>query len=449
MGSPSFDLDQAHRPLPEEVDVVVIGGGIVGAASALFLAERGLSVALCEKGHIAGEQSSRNWGWVRQMGRDPAELPLSILSLSLWSGLNERVGVETGFRRTGIVYLCAKQRELAEQEAWLEHARAYQLRSRLLAGHELAALVPGAAGDFVGGLYTASDGRAEPGLATSAIAAAASRGGARILENCAVRTIDRQAGRVSAAITERGPIRCRAVVLAGGAWSRLFAGNLGIDFPQLKVLGSAGRVEGVVGAPDLPVGGGDFAFRRRLDGGYTIARRNANVAPVVPDSFRLFREFAPALVKQWRELSLSLDRRFLEEWRTPRSWEADEVSPFEHARILDPQANEGHIRQGLANLARAFPAFATARLTQSWGGLIDVTPDAVPVIGPVEAVPGLFIASGFSGHGFGIGPGAGLLVADLVTGDSPCVDPRPFRLERLRPTSARPASPAAVAASAR
>ena len=80
---------------------------------------------------------------------------------------------------------------------------------------------------------------------------------------------------------------------------------------------------------------------------------------------------------------------------------------------------------------RAFPAFAPARIAQSWGGLIDATPDSVPVIGPVPAVPGFFLMSGFSGHGFGIGPGAGRLMAELVTGAAPVVDPAPFRFERF------------------
>src|SRR5690349_21109240 len=110
------DLVQAERALPKHADVVIVGGGIVGTSTALFLAERGVSVALCEKGLIGAEQSARNWGWVRQMGRDPAEVPLAVESLALWRGLNERVGAETGFRQTGITYLCETQKESAAYE---------------------------------------------------------------------------------------------------------------------------------------------------------------------------------------------------------------------------------------------------------------------------------------------------------------------------------------------
>jgi glycine/D-amino acid oxidase-like deaminating enzyme len=421
----------SKQTIPAKVDVVVIGAGIIGASTALFLAERGIRVALCEKGLVGAEQSSRNWGWVRQMGRDPAELPLAVESLALWRGLNQRVGAETGFRQTGITYLCATEGEAAGYEAWLRNAHAHKVESRLLRGTALTGLLPGMTDRFVAGLHTATDGRAEPSYAVTAIANAAIRAGADLIQNCAVRGLECSAGRVSSVVTEHGPIRCGSTVLAGGAWSRLFAGNAGIDFPQLKILGSVARIGPVDGVPEMPVGGSNFAFRRRLDGGYSIAMRNANVAPVVPDSFRLFVDFAPTLVKQWRELKLRIGRHFIEEWKTPRRWRLDEVSPFERVRVLDPAPVERFNRAGLKHLAAAFPAFRNARVLQQWAGLIDVTPDAVPVIGPVETMPGFFLASGFSGHGFGIGPGAGRLMADLVTGATPVVDPHPFRLGRF------------------
>lgn len=425
------DLVQAERALPKHADAVIVGGGIVGTSTALFLAERGVSVALCEKGLIGAEQSARNWGWVRQMGRDPAEVPLAVESLALWRGLNERVGAETGFRQTGITYLCDTQKESADYEEWLQHARAHDVDSKLLSSAALSELLPGIAGRFVSGLHTATDGRAEPTKAVAAIANAAIRAGAKIIDNCAVRGIERSAGRVSGVVTEHGSIKCGSVVLAGGAWSRLFAGNAGVDFPQLKILGSVARIGPVDGVPDMPVGGGNFAFRRRLDGGYSVAMRNANVAPIVPDSFRLFTDFVPSLAKQWHELKLRIGGRFVEEWRTRRRWALDEISPFELVRVLDPVPVERYNRTGLRNLSKAFPAFQHAKILQHWAGLIDVTPDAVPVIGPVDAIPGFFLASGFSGHGFGIGPGAGQLMADLVMGTPSRVDPTPFRLDRF------------------
>jgi len=431
------DLVAADSPLPDEADVVVIGGGIVGVSTAYWLARRGVRVALCEKGLIGAEQSSRNWGWVRQMGRDVAELPLAMLSLRLWRGLNAELGEETGFRQTGISYLCRNEREMQQYRDWLDVARTHQIDTRMLDGAGAAALLPGMDARFLGGMHTASDGRAEPMMATSALARGAQKLGATLIQNCAVRGIETSAGAVSSVVSERGVIRTRQVVLAGGVWSRLFCGNLGIDLPLLKVLGSVARVStaGPLPAgslPEMPVGTSDFAFRRRLDGGYTVSLRNSSLAPIVPDSFRLFCDFSPQLLRSWRELKLRFGHHFFTEARLARSWPLDGQTVFERIRILDPEPMQRWVARGIARAASAFPALRGAKITQSWGGLIDTTPDAVPVIGPLNKLPGLFLATGFSGHGFGIGPGAGLLAAEMLTGAVPSVDPAPFRPGRFR-----------------
>src|SRR5690606_27170917 len=103
-------------------DVVVVGGGIIGVSTAFFLAERGVRTLLCEKGVVGGEQSSRNWGWCRTMGRDPRELPLAMESLRLWREINARIGEETGFRQIGTLYICPDEASFAKREAWLPHA---------------------------------------------------------------------------------------------------------------------------------------------------------------------------------------------------------------------------------------------------------------------------------------------------------------------------------------
>src|SRR6202521_4039855 len=116
--APRVDPVRSDDALPARVDVVIIGGGIIGTSTALFLAERGVSVALVEKGHIAGEQSSRNWGWCRKMARDPREIPLIIESLRLWQGMNQMVEAETGFRTCGIMYPGESGEDLARLESW-------------------------------------------------------------------------------------------------------------------------------------------------------------------------------------------------------------------------------------------------------------------------------------------------------------------------------------------
>lgn len=419
------------NPLPAKVDVLIVGAGIIGMTAALFLAQRGLSVTVCEKGRIAGEQSSRNWGWVRKMGRDPAEIPLSVASANLWAQMNELVGAETGFRETGIFYLCTTEKEIAKYEDWLQHARDHKLDSHILDPKQVSERLTDMTGKCSGALFTPSDGRAEPSLATQAIALEAQRQSVQIFENCAVRGLETKAGQICTVITERGPIDCEHVVLATGAWTRLFCGNLGIDFPQLKVFGSVMRTGPVTSAPEFAVAGSDFAFRKRLDGGYTVAQKNANVAQIVPDSFRLLRKFLPAFRSEGNEIMLRFGRTFFEEAAVPKRWSLSGPTPFEEVRVLDPKPSERILDKGIRNLSRSFPVFKDAKIVERWGCAIDVTPDAVPVISPVPTHPGLLIASGFSGHGFGIGPGAGHLIADLITDQDPIVDPTPYELSRL------------------
>lgn len=416
---------------PKKTDVVVIGGGIIGVSTALCLAERGVDVVVCEKGEVGCEQSSRNWGWCRNMGRHPQELPLGLEAMRMWQAWNGTVIPEIGFRRAGVMWMFDTEEQLEHQTAWLDHAREYQIDTRVIHQPEIERLLPGVKRTFAGALYTPSDARAEPTMAAPAIARAAQNRGAVVLGSCAVRGLETKGGAVSAAVTERGTIECGAVVLAGGIWSRLFCGSLGIDLPQLKVRASAMRTTPVEGLSDITVGASDFTFRKRLDGGYTVARRGKNVSEIVPDHFRLLFRFAPILRKQWPQMQLTIGKSFIDEARIPRRWALDEPSPFESVRIAEPVPDAPILDEGWQNLVAAFPAFAKAQIAERWAGLIDTTPDATPIMSDAEQLPGLFIATGFSGHGFGLGPAAGRLMAELVTGANPCVDPAPFRFDRF------------------
>ena len=428
---PIIDPVPTDTMLPAQADVVVIGGGIVGISAALHLARSGVSVLLCEKGTLAGEQSSRNWGWVRKTGRDLREVPLMIESMQMWRAL-EREGTETGFREAGVLYIADTDEDRNRYERWLKSVQPFQLGSRVIEGAELAAHLPGAARTFgKGALYTKTDGRAEPQKAVPAIAAAARAAGAVILEHCAVRGLDLQAGRVVGVVTEKGRVACNSAILAGGAWSRLFCGSLGVRLPQLKVRASVLRTAPVENGPETAAWLHDVAYRKRLDGGYTVANGRATVVPVTPDLFRFFRDFLPAAKHGRRGLRLRADGRFMAEARTPKRWALDRPSPFEANRVLDPDPVASVNDAAWRSLGAVFPAFRGVRITQQWAGLIDVTPDAVPVISAMEEVPGLVVATGFSGHGFGIGPGAGRLAAELATGRPTLVDAAPFRYSRF------------------
>jgi glycine/D-amino acid oxidase-like deaminating enzyme len=431
---PKVDVVAQDTELPDSVDVVVIGGGIIGVSSALYLSEKGLRVALCEKGTIAGEQSSRNWGWVRVTRRDPRELLLSMESLRLWRTLDRDLGIETGFTECGILAVSNKDEVLARHQRWLKIAKDLAgdaLDTREVSRQEIQRLMPGASASFKGGIYTASDARAEPQKAAPAIANALRKRGVKILTPCAARGVETSGGRVSAVVTEHGTIRCNAVVVAGGAWTRYFCGNLDISLPQLLTRASVLRTKPVSGGPSCSVTTGDFAYRKRLDGGYTIAPGMRTHADITPDSFRLFFKYVEALKSQLGVMKLRFGSRFFDELKRPRKWALDQSTVFEAVRTLDPDPIMNYVDNGLIQFMKTYPELGNIEVAQRWAGYMDVTPDAIPVISGVDALPGLFIGTGFSGHGFGIGPAAGKLMSDLVTNNTPLVDPHMFRFNRF------------------
>lgn len=416
--------------LPDRVDVVVIGGGIIGCATALELAEKGVSVLLCEKGHIGGEQSSRNWGWVRVALRDPREIPLMLAASRAWDDMAARCGRDLGLVRSGILFTARDEARMAQYETWARHLDNSGFAARVLPRSGLSDPLAGSDMPIAGALWTPDDARAEPQWAAPAMAEAARVRGARIMTKCAVRSLDMQAGQVAGVVTEKGRVSCDTVVLAGGAWSRLFAGNAGLNLPQLQVLNTVLRTTPSPG-PETAIWDDDFAIRRRADGGHSIASGTENIVDLVPDSFRLARAFWPAFLSERDSLQFRISRRSWDELRQRRRWSPDEVTPFEACRVLDPTPATKVVKAGFQRAQAAFPALQQARIAQVWGGMIDVTPDAIPVISRVDAVPGLLIGTGFSGHGFGIAPGAGRMLADLVTGDRPQVDAEAFRFSRF------------------
>ncbi len=418
------------RSLPQSVDVVVIGGGIVGVTAAWFLAKDGYSVALVEKGRVAAEQSSRNWGWIRKQGRDWRELPLMIESARLWEGLAAETGEAIGFGRHSTTYLAENEKELAQRVAWLEMARDYQLDTKLLSAAETDALLGRDDRRFVGALHTPSDMTAEPSLAVPAFARRAAIDGVTIIEGCAARGIETSGGRLSGVVTERGTIACGAAVMGGGAWSRTFLENLGVYIPQLAVRSQAART---TPGPEIHPGGigaTGASLRRRPDGGYTLGRTNASTFQIVPAAFRHLFTFVPTLRHRWGMTKIRVGRDFFGPLGHAR-WDNDDVTPMEKMRILDPEPDHKLLADMLVEAKRLHPQLADIEIAQSWGGMIDVTPDEVPIIDETPGIPGLWIATGLSGHGFGIGPGVGRLAAQHVMGRTPVVDPAPFRLSRF------------------
>jgi glycine/D-amino acid oxidase-like deaminating enzyme len=439
--SPQLECVESHADLPKEVDVVVVGGGIVGCAAALYLRRAGASVAVLEKGRIGGEQSSRNWGWCRQQGRDLSELPLATRSLELWQRLQNETQINFGFRQTGVLFVTKDPAELASWERWHDAARDQQVRSNLLSPAEARTMTPGTDEQWLGGLYTPSDGVAEPALAAPALAIAARELGATIHERCAVRGFETVGGRATIVVTERGIVRAGAILCAGGIWSSTFLKRHGVQLPQLHVNASVLRTEPVpTGAVPAAVATPTVCLRARLDGGLTVAYGGRGTFDLTPDAFRYMRMFWSTYKQRGKKLKVRLGKPFLNALLARRQWSLDEPTFFEEeaVRVWDPEPDREMLQSALADLQRMFPAVRNVKAKETWGGSIDSMPDGLPVISAAPHIPGLYLATGFSGHGFGVGPGAGHLAADLILGRAPLVDPKPFRYERFWEGAVRP-----------
>lgn len=420
-----------NDPLPDAVDVVIIGGGVIGVFTALNLIEAGKRVLLCEKGRIAGEQSSRNWGWIRQHGRDEDELPIAMQSVQLWKDIDQTLQGRCGVKNTSVAYIAKDSSKLAEYEKWVETARKNGLHSEMLTAAQVKNSFSGQSDHhWVGGVRTPSDCKGEPWQAVPAVADYVHHLGAWLIENCAVRCIEMQAGHVTGVVTEKGTVSCPQVLLAGGAWSRLFLGAHGVKIPQLSVQTTVAQTAPL---PDFSKGNWadeELAMRRRDDGGYTLALSDHLVFHVGRDGLTNLKLWFPEARRHWNFASLNLTKNkgskatftmgapkgFPDAWSTQRSWLPEDVTPFEHMRVLEPKAQTDEVERMRSRFSKRFPAIGQPEIAESWSGMIDAMPDVVPIVDAVPQLPGLMLATGMSGHGFGIGPGFGRVVARRMLG---------------------------------
>jgi glycine/D-amino acid oxidase-like deaminating enzyme len=251
MNAPPLMHIESSPSLPREADVVVIGGGVVGVFTSYYLARRGLKVALLEKGRVAAEQSSRNWGWCRQQNRDARELPISTKSLDLWERVAHETGEDTGFRRCGLLYLSNDDNELAGWAKWGDFARSVGVTTHMLSADQANERGMATSRKWKGGVFSPTDGTADPSKAVPVAARAIMAAGGTVHQNCAARGIELSAGRVNGVVTEAGTIRTKTAVMAGGAWASSFCHQYAIRFPQASVRQSILAVApGAAGLPD-------------------------------------------------------------------------------------------------------------------------------------------------------------------------------------------------------
>ena len=183
--------------------------------------------------------------------------------------------------------------------------------------------------------------------------------------------------------------------------------------------------------------GSGFITRKRVDGGYNVLRYGGEIHNITPASFRFLWDFRHlAFSNTGVKVRLSAESFRGIHWK--RSWRNDQKSPFEAERMWDPPIDPANLKAGVKIASEALPMFEGKKIAHQWAGVIDVTPDALPVISPIAAIPGLFLSSGYSGHGFGIGPAAGRLTADMVLGKAKRDELAPYQFERFSNGSIKP-----------
>ena len=423
---------ESSPDLPTDADVVVIGGGIIGAFTAYYLAKRGMKVALVEKGRIGAEQSSRNWGWCRQQNRDERELPMATKSLELWEQFGAQTGEQTGFTRCGLLYLSNSEKELAGWARWGEFARSVNIQTSMLSAQQAAERGKATGKQWKGGVFAPTDGIADPSRAAPAVARAIMALGSTVHQGCAVRGVETQAGRLSAVVTEKGVIRTQLAVLAAGAWASSFCRQYGIRFPQATIRQTVLSVS--CPSQEIPsaLHTADASMTRRYDGSYTLAISGRGRVDLTPQLLGFAPQFLPMFQRRWRNLALGGFEGLRSGHESWKRWRLDQPTPMERMRVLDPSVDASVVELTYKRAVELVPVLKDSSVTAGWAGYVDSTPDGVPGIGELGSLPGLVLAAGFSGHGFGIGPGAGHLIADIVSGAAPIVDPRPYHPDRFK-----------------
>lgn len=367
-------------------DVVIIGSGIIGNAAAYYLAKAGKSVIVLEKeDHIGNGGSTRNGGGVRQSGRNPAEMPLAMYGAKhLWPGLSEALGTEVEYYQEGNLRLGKTEQDLNILQGLVDRGKALGLELDLVSGDEARAINPYLSDEVLGAIWCPTDGHANPLLATLAFYKKARELGARFITGEEVTEIRKVRGAARKVITENNVYEGDKILLAAGYASRAIAASIGIDLPMMKVLLEVLVTEA---QPEmfyqmLGTAGADFYGHQSTHGSFVFGGTSGMDAYATDDG---------------------------------------------HTATIGSTAPS--ICRGIMGY---FPDMAHLKIIRTWAGYIDDCADHIPVISHVEEVPGLILACGFSGHGFGISPTVGLLLSEMVMDQPTTLSVSAFKYDRFK-----------------
>ncbi|WP_018151616.1 NAD(P)/FAD-dependent oxidoreductase [Leeia oryzae] len=428
-----------HQPLPETADVVIVGSGIMGCATAYYLAKHGIKAVVIDKSRIAGQQSTRAWGFVRQQARAPEEVPLMMASNRLWQGLEADLQADLEWRQGGCLFTASHAEEMATYEDWMSIAKTHQLDTRLLTPQEIRQQLPDLTDRPLGALYTASDGQAEPRKVAPAFARRATELGARFFEGCGLTGLELADGKVVGVQTEMGSIRTRQVVCAAGVASWRILKSVGIDLPQHLVRGTVARTSPGPQLSAVSYLGNGIGWRQRTNGSFNLADDAQVDVDITLGHLRGLEWYLGPLMTHHKSFRFNVNRMTLDDLRQrlPGS-EARHNGPLVHVRDLALLANEGKARGALRALHQSFPSQKQVQIVDKWAGGIDVLPDGIPVIDALTQPDGLLVATGFCGHGFAMGPIVGKVMADWISKGEPGFDLHGLRLARFPEKDVKP-----------
>jgi len=318
-------------------------------------------------------------------------------------------------------------------ESFSKLASLHDLQSNVLNKNQIEKLTKSTKGDHDIGLFTPSDGRVEPEFATRLLGLAAACSGVHVAEECAVRSIELTNKKVVAVVTENGRALADQVVLAGGAWSSLLLGTLGIHIPQLSIVSTVAHLSADNLKLNTNVSDGELAYFDRQDGGIGVSLCDRFIHPLGFDTFRHLKKYAGVIPKCFSMVDIHPfgERDYPGDWSTRSVFGNTTRSPFERKRILAPDPNAKTLKKIIQKFGIRSKNISNVQLINSWAGVIDLLPDFVPVIDRSKEIDGLWIATGFSGHGFGMGPVVGRILGDRMTGGSSGHDLSRFNLSRF------------------